>query len=236
VPDSDDPVEFYLRATPPPLAPEAETEVCRCIERARSRLRRTISGCQVIHAAVAELATHILSASRKVEDIVKIDAFDVRGLETMRGRFAKLSRFPQAYRDTTALIESIPFLDAQWQDFVQRIVRIETDPAVLDDIRDQEQQIKSGEKELLMGNLRQVVTIAVERGQSGFPVMDLIQMGNLGLLHALDSFDYSRGSRFSNYAAWCIRRAVSRWIVTQGSERGMLEGMIRFPGGSSWVN
>jgi RNA polymerase primary sigma factor len=221
---------------PPLLTPEAESEVCRRIERARNRRLRTISSCLVIHEAVAELAGQILSASRRVEEVVAIEAFDIQGLEAIRERFAKVSLSPHTYRDTSFLIESIPFLDSQWQEFVQRIERSEADQAALQDIRDLEQQIKSGEKELLMGNLRQVVTIARERGQSGFPVMDLIQMGNMGLLHALGSFDYSLGSRFSTYAAWCIRQAVSRWIVKMGSEQGMLEGLIQFPGGSRWVN
>ncbi|MCL2724279.1 MAG: sigma-70 family RNA polymerase sigma factor [Polyangiaceae bacterium] len=67
--------------------------------------------------------------------------------------------------------------------------------------------------EFIQANLRIVVTFA--RRYRGLPLVDLIQEGNLGLLRAVDKFDYRRGLRFSTYAAWWIRHALSRALADQ---------------------
>jgi RNA polymerase primary sigma factor len=69
--------------------------------------------------------------------------------------------------------------------------------------------------ELVLSNLRLVVSIARKYLGSGMDMLDLIQEGNLGLLHAADLFDYSLGYKFSTYATWWIRQAITRGIANQ---------------------
>ncbi|MGH3220078.1 MAG: sigma-70 family RNA polymerase sigma factor [Streptosporangiaceae bacterium] len=69
--------------------------------------------------------------------------------------------------------------------------------------------------ELVLSNLRLVVSIARKYVGSGMDLLDLIQEGNLGLLHAADLFDYSLGYKFSTYATWWIRQAITRCIANQ---------------------
>jgi RNA polymerase sigma factor (sigma-70 family) len=68
-------------------------------------------------------------------------------------------------------------------------------------------------KAFIEANLRLVVSIAKRYQSSGVPLLDLVQEGNMGLIHALEKFDFSRGFKFSTYATWWIRQAITRAIA-----------------------
>ena len=75
---------------------------------------------------------------------------------------------------------------------------------------------EQGATQFIMANLRLVVSIAKRYQASGVPLLDLIQEGNLGLMHAVEKFDYRKGFKFSTYATWWIRQAMSRGIARSG--------------------
>ncbi|MCK5890697.1 MAG: sigma-70 family RNA polymerase sigma factor [Aeromicrobium sp.] len=70
-------------------------------------------------------------------------------------------------------------------------------------------------QEFIQANLRLVVSIARKYGRSAMPMLDLVQEGNTGLIRAVEKFDYSKGFKFSTYATWWVRQAITRGIAQQ---------------------
>jgi RNA polymerase primary sigma factor len=105
----------------------------------------------------------------------------------------------------------------------RKIDQIETDArlnadeisSLIDTINVKEERIYQAKMELVEANLRLVVSIGKKYTNRGMSFLDLIQEGNIGLMKAVDKFEYQRGYKFSTYATWWIRQAITRSIADQ---------------------
>ena len=166
-----------------------------------------------------------------------VDILDVLSVGTQKGNEVDLPNAPatgvEVAEDTVGLylkeMSLVPLLSmAEEQDIAKcieqgRAAKIElakldvnSNPAHVSELR---VFIKEGEQaweHLIKANTRLVVSIAKRFVGRGLPFLDLIQEGNLGLIKAVEKFDYKRGFRFSTYATWWIRQSITRSIADQG--------------------
>ncbi len=104
-------------------------------------------------------------------------------------------------------------------DFASEQLEREGQSLPLDDVYTLQEIVEDGEaaqEHLVRANVRLVISVAKKYIGRGVPFLDLIQEGNIGLIRATNKFEYQRGHKFSTYATWWIRQAVSRAVADQG--------------------
>jgi RNA polymerase primary sigma factor len=228
----------------PLLKPAEERELCARIEAAQHELaaallvdeetrRRVGEALDAVHAKrlaidevmqsrdgrplrrrdVARAAAAFAQAKRRAAAVERLDAAVARGSESRDP--ARQARTDRLLRSLAEIVPDLLIRPALLETLAARIP--DTAPGIAAvRVRHRTDALRALKRRLMEANLRLVVSVAKRYQHSTLPLLDLIQEGNLGLIKAVDRFQYRRGFKFSTYATWWIRQAITRSIIDTG--------------------
>jgi RNA polymerase primary sigma factor len=214
------------------LTKDEESHLAKQIEEGRDIIKEIVTSMPIYERAVEmKKSEEGAQTEEEISDVALLDS--ISRLEVLMRQVAAADKKIARYGSLSALKKTInekkkkgintKKLDPLYKEVQQEYKRVEAEAGVkMNTLKTQWERLKKARKlmtqsknELITRNLRLVVNIAKNYVGRGLPLLDLIQEGNIGLMKAVDKFKYEKGFKFSTYATWWIRQAITRALIDQ---------------------
>ncbi|NDH00650.1 MAG: RNA polymerase sigma factor RpoD [Opitutae bacterium] len=240
----DDPVRMYLKqmGQVPLLSREEEVEISKRIEVAEVAALKRIYAVSLTANFHLDICQKLIDREERFDRVVldkKIDSREgyfrvlAKQVEALTDLTKKLDNAWSGYTDGPNATQNLELgkkdpvklkrkgvkMDRIKKELAEARIKFHMEPdeliALVKEIRHSMREAHKAKTEMVEANLRLVISIAKKYTNRGLSFLDLIQEGNMGLMKAVEKFEYRRGYKFSTYATWWIRQAITRSIADQ---------------------